>query len=92
MIRKRLDPDYYVNDTQIHTAHCLDQLRQALMCSADTATIPWAWSKSQGRTIADARTTHTCRDFEAIREWARGRRVEGGFDKSTYVEGSAVGE
>ncbi|KAJ4354263.1 uncharacterized protein N0V89_005997 [Didymosphaeria variabile] len=92
LIRKRLNPEYYVNDTHVHIEHCLDQLRQALMCSADTATIPWLWSKSQGRTIADARTTHTCRDYDAIREWARERKVEGGFAKDTYVEGSAVSD
>ncbi|KAL1599896.1 hypothetical protein SLS60_007701 [Paraconiothyrium brasiliense] len=92
LIRKRLNPEYYVNDTHVHVEHCLDQLRQALMCSADTATIPWTWSKGQGRTIADARTTHTCRDYDAIREWAKERKVEGGFAKDTYVEGSAMSD
>jgi hypothetical protein len=57
------------------------------MCASDTATMPWSWSKSQGRTILSARTTHTCRNFEAVREWARGRKVEGGFRKDIFVEG-----
>lgn len=70
----------------------MDQIRQSLMCAADAATIPWSWSQSRGRTVISVATTHTCRDFEAIREWAVGRRVEGAFDKEVWVEGSAVSE
>ena len=92
LIRKRLDPEYYVNDTQVRVDHCVDQLRQSLMCSSDTATMPWAWNKAREMTIPSARTTHTCRDFDGIREWARSRHVEGGFDKETFVEGSAVSD
>ena len=92
LIRKKLSPEYYVDEADVHVEHCLDQLRQALMCSADTATIPWSWSKSQQRTIAEARTTHTCKDFDAIRDWARSRHVVGEFDKNTFVEGSAISD
>ncbi|KAF2450356.1 hypothetical protein P171DRAFT_138733 [Karstenula rhodostoma CBS 690.94] len=92
LLRKRLHPTYYVNDTHVPFAHCLDQLRQSLMCASDTATMPWSWSKSRERMVVGARTVHTCRDFEGVREWARGRRVDGGFRKDVFVEGSAVGE
>ncbi|KAK7182378.1 hypothetical protein PSPO01_11612 [Paraphaeosphaeria sporulosa] len=92
LLRKRLYPAYYVNDTDVHFAHCLDQLRQSIMCSSDTATIPWSWSRSKKRLVASAETVHMCRDFEGVRGWARGRRVEGGFRKDVYVEGSAISD
>jgi hypothetical protein len=56
--------------------HCVDSIRQSLMCSSDISTIYWSWNEERGRTLANAQTTHVCRDFEKIREWASERVVE----------------
>ena len=43
-------------------------LRQRLMCTADLGIVPHFWLKS-GDTAPDFVRMHTCRDYEAIREF-----------------------
>lgn len=51
MMRKTLYSDYYTESRMIpgghtahHTLHCIDVLRQALMCTADTSTVMFVHS------------------------------------------------
>ncbi|RDW92936.1 oxidase ustYa family protein [Aspergillus mulundensis] len=67
-----------------HLDHCSESLRQSLMCSSDVAPITWVWSEEHHRWQADGRVVHTCRDFEAIREWAF-ERTAGVVDFETWV-------
>ncbi|KAL4874961.1 hypothetical protein BJY04DRAFT_172202 [Aspergillus karnatakaensis] len=67
-----------------HLDHCSESLRQSLMCSSDVSTIHWAWSDEHHKWQADGRVAHTCRDFQAIREWAF-ERTAGVVDFDTWV-------
>lgn len=62
--------------------HCIDQLRQSIMCSGDLTpvTLRRVWIEHPHRSVllGETERTHTCRDFEAIREWATRRGVEEG--------------
>lgn len=62
---------------RIHMDHCLDQLRQALMCAGDLAPAPlYTWS---GFPLAFGKSAlHTCKKWEPIREWYDGRIEEYG--------------
>lgn len=54
-------------------AHCLDTLRQQLMCVVDVAVLGQVWYQPPGKALqafVDFNTVHTCRNFDAIREWA----------------------
>ena len=53
--------------------HCLDLIRQQLMCQADTTMFGTMWFDKDGLTtiIPDFNHAHRCRDFDAIRDWAR---------------------
>jgi hypothetical protein len=62
-----------------------------VMCSSDISTIHWVWVEEDGLYEADGRTMHTCRDFEAIREWTFANRV-GTFDRSIYTPDPLAGE
>ncbi|OJJ42237.1 hypothetical protein ASPZODRAFT_155448 [Penicilliopsis zonata CBS 506.65] len=53
-----------------HIDHCIDTMRQSLMCSADISPIVWNWDPASQSAKGRASTLHTCRDFEAIRQWA----------------------
>ena len=68
-----------------HLSHCLDALRQSLMCSADVTPLPWAWDAAAGEAKEVAEVQHTCRDFDAIRAWAKENRLTK-FDRKTFVE------
>ena len=55
-----------------HLEHCLDRLRQAIMCHGDLTPSPLYTFK--GYPVALGRSgEHTCRKFEPIRQWMDGR-------------------
>lgn len=50
MVRKRFDPDYYPAEdpprlSNMHRDHCLDYIRQSLMCHADATPVRLEWRK-----------------------------------------------
>ncbi|KAI3401067.1 hypothetical protein diail_778 [Diaporthe ilicicola] len=54
---------------RLHVDHCIDMLRQVLMCQADVGIVPFYWVKGQGPS-EDFSTTHKCRNFDKIVQWA----------------------
>lgn len=55
----------------INTAHCLDIIRQQLMCSVDIGVLGQVWVHPENpEPFVDFNTQHKCRNFEAIRQWA----------------------
>lgn len=93
MIRKRIwSTETYEPDDELtgieHLEHCIDALRQSLMCSADVTPIPWKWREEDHEAKAVAEIAHTCRNFEDIRVWAKENQVKD-FDRTIYVEDSA---
>ncbi|KPI35209.1 uncharacterized protein AB675_10170 [Cyphellophora attinorum] len=55
-----------------HVSHCLDFLRQHLMCTIDIGVFASVWvNKTEPKPFVDFNTRHTCRDFNAVRKWAR---------------------
>jgi len=74
MIRRAMHPEYYPkNDADsaynAHVEHCVDYLRQVLMCKADITRIPVEWSTKYSRPKPRFDTWHTCRDFGKIQDW-----------------------
>ncbi|OKL63118.1 hypothetical protein UA08_01256 [Talaromyces atroroseus] len=47
-----------------HLVHCLDMIRQTLMCNLDT-TVMWLWDPD---TFADGQL-HVCKDFWGLHQW-----------------------
>ncbi|KAF8541807.1 hypothetical protein BDD12DRAFT_731081, partial [Trichophaea hybrida] len=68
-----------------HLSHCLDALRQSLMCCADITPLPWVWDQRAGEAKEVAVVQHTCRNFEKVRRWALDNRVVH-FDRNIFVE------
>lgn len=79
--------DIGVNITSLnihHMDHCIDSMRQSFMCSADVSSIVWKWNEEKHRALGKLEAVHTCRDFDAIREWAIAHEAKE-FDVITYV-------
>lgn len=55
--------------------HCIDSLRQRLMCTADVGLVPFFWVGDDGGTDPEFSRTHTCRDFETLHGWMREHMV-----------------
>jgi Mycotoxin biosynthesis protein UstYa len=90
MLRKRLwsnetfTPDHELMGME-HLEHCIDAIRQTLMCTADVTPLPWNWVEEDQEAKAVADVAHSCRDFERIRDWAIENQVKH-FDRKIYVK------
>jgi len=94
ILRKSLNPERY-NETSAegwsqHADHCIDSIRQSLMCSADISTIPFLWDPENGWTLPDARITHTCRKWETVKKWAVDHKLAVDFDPRERADGAPV--
>ncbi|QKX64823.1 uncharacterized protein TRUGW13939_11999 [Talaromyces rugulosus] len=79
MIRKALDVEHYginekdQSDThpwRMHIEHCIDALREAIMCRAEVAPIPMEFNaKYRMARPAFVAVEHTCRNFTQIRDF-----------------------
>lgn len=47
------------------------------MCHGDIATVYWQWMPVRQQPLPRLEITHTCRDFDAIREWAKAHQLKG---------------
>jgi hypothetical protein len=74
----------------LHVNHCVEHLRQAVVCYADVSTVFWTWSEPKKKTLAYVRVAHTCRDFGVVKEWAGRRSIKGHFDDTVFIEGGPV--
>lgn len=63
-----------------HIEHCLELLRQSLMCNADMSIITLRWGHSQATPLANWTFPHTCKSWDAIENWASQRQVERIFE------------
>ncbi|PMD63757.1 uncharacterized protein K444DRAFT_626451 [Hyaloscypha bicolor E] len=51
--------------------HCIDALRQTIMCHSDVSPVSWHLNMPKRNVIIpQLSTTHTCRNFTKIQEWA----------------------
>ncbi|KAF9497144.1 hypothetical protein BDN71DRAFT_1445169 [Pleurotus eryngii] len=67
----------HVSDTE-HVSHCIDMIRQSLMCSADISVISWYMPEASSpehapKPLPRFDQTRMCRDFDSLRDWARSR-------------------
>lgn len=67
-----------------HLEHCIDALRQSLMCASDITPLPWMWVEADQEAKEVAEVVHTCRNFEDVRQWAIQNKIKH-FDRHKYV-------
>jgi hypothetical protein len=56
--------------------HCLDSLRQAIMCHSDISLFVHRWNEDSQFFRARFNTARTCRNFDNIQDWASERYIE----------------
>ena len=72
-IRKFAYADYYYGgnitwQTETHFLHCLDTIRQSLMCKYSTDVYTVAFLEDQEFAVVDFRINRKCQDYEAFRK------------------------
>lgn len=50
-------------------------LRQNLMCNADVSLITYRWVKNHREPYPNFNNWHSCRNYDDIIEWAKGRQI-----------------
>ncbi|KAI3612864.1 hypothetical protein WG66_005458 [Moniliophthora roreri] len=81
LIRKAFYWDYYhklhpgpvINSSiseEEHVPHCIEHLRQSIVCASDVSAIVWYWDVEKNKTISRPAVPHTCKNFDKISEWA----------------------
>ncbi|KAE9401368.1 hypothetical protein BT96DRAFT_773808, partial [Gymnopus androsaceus JB14] len=80
MLRKYTYNDYYKEfdkaftvdpeKFRTHLDHCVEILRQELMCIADVGVITYEWVDGWELPYPDFNTVHQCRNFEKVLDWA----------------------
>lgn len=66
----------YITGMLIFRDHCVDSIRETLMCHADVSPIPFRVNVPANQVIVPRlSTTHTCRNFTKIQEWAKDHRA-----------------
>ncbi|KAF7345303.1 hypothetical protein MSAN_01907000 [Mycena sanguinolenta] len=103
-VRMALDPDYYpdwrisTSNNHIsaqkhateHISHCIDWLRQSIMCHVDTSVIVWQWDSKANESRVKGNVAHTCRKFDKITEWAKERVLVNTYDPTVRIEDDIV--
>ncbi|PYH44305.1 oxidase ustYa family protein [Aspergillus saccharolyticus JOP 1030-1] len=83
-LRQYIHSDYYfanisaedrrLND--LHTDHCLEILRQSVMCHADISMITMTWEPTSKYPAADFQNVHECKNWDVLYEWQKQRSVD----------------
>ena len=60
------------SDAHQHAKHCIDYLRQVIMCAADGTLEP---GDDTTRHITGMNVVHECRDYDEVRRWSEEQRL-----------------
>ncbi|KAI1496179.1 hypothetical protein F5X99DRAFT_414374 [Biscogniauxia marginata] len=65
-----------VNDSP-ETVHCVEMLRNAVMCFGDVSVITYNWKQGHEGPKASFKSMHSCRKWDKIEEWRSAHDVTG---------------
>jgi len=71
-------------DLHGHLNHCIDALRQFVMCQSDVNVFPFRFPFNDGDPWPDYETQHVCRNFDGIKRWAVDHAVAQGVDEPEH--------
>jgi Mycotoxin biosynthesis protein UstYa len=79
-IRKSYYSDYYhdpnpLTDQQEHFDHCIDLLRQVIMCHGDLALHTYEWKDDYRWPWPSMQTEHQCRNWDQLMAWSKEHHV-----------------
>ncbi|OQE13530.1 hypothetical protein PENFLA_c046G03079 [Penicillium flavigenum] len=65
------DPDFTKNRAmfEMHLDHCVEILRQFIMCHVDVGVVTSHWVEGRSKPWPNFNTEHVCRDYEQVLEW-----------------------
>lgn len=81
MIREYIHEDYYPSgETPAvrwkHVDHCLDVLRQIIICHGDISIVTFDWVEGQCDPYPNFHVNRECRNWDSIFQWAKDHHVD----------------
>ncbi|KAF1822547.1 uncharacterized protein K489DRAFT_320844 [Dissoconium aciculare CBS 342.82] len=80
-----------LEDQKIHVEHCLDTLRQGVMCRADLTPITMRWGHKQPVPLGNFSSPHQCVDWSRVDYWMQDRSIDDIF-RPGYLQHPVLGE
>lgn len=71
-----------MDDDHVHRDHCMDEIRQLIMCTGDTTPIRYVWNEEKGKIFGIAQTTHYCRNYKKLYQWGLENRADTNFKQT----------
>lgn len=62
--------------TFIRTDHCIDMLRQVIMCKADITLMTYSWLPDFPGPWPNFNVEHECVNWESIQQWSKSRAID----------------
>ncbi|KAL8701607.1 MAG: hypothetical protein Q9201_004815 [Fulgogasparrea decipioides] len=59
-----------------HYEHCVDYIRQSLMCKFDTTIMPFNWVLDHQNPTPNGNTIHKCINWDHMQDWLKSRAVK----------------
>ena len=59
-----------------HYEHCVDYIRQYLMCKFDTTIMPFNWVLDHQNPTPNGNTIHKCVNWDSLQDWLKGKTVQ----------------
>jgi len=53
-----------------HLEHCLEALRESVMCHSDLSIVSMRWGHKQALPLANWTNPHVCKNWDAVQDWA----------------------
>ena len=78
------------NVVRTHIDHCIEMLRQSIMCQSDLGVLTYNWVEVQDFPWPNFNTQHQCRDFEKVLKWGKEQEVMAFEEKMTKTQGVTV--
>lgn len=68
-------PDTKVTNSAFSPEHCIELLRQGVMCRGDTTLVTFHWGATVKLPQPDFTLEHTCVDWDVLMGWASNRAI-----------------
>jgi len=80
VIREQVYRPYYhtkhsIEEQLMHVDHCIDTLRQTLVCHGDDAILSYSWKPNYQWPWPSFTIDHECRNWDTLLNWAAERRI-----------------
>ncbi|KAH9834222.1 uncharacterized protein C8Q71DRAFT_166840 [Rhodofomes roseus] len=76
-------PEFY----RIHIDHCIEMIRQVLMCNSDVGLLTFDWVAGFDVPFPNFSTQHKCRDFERVYDWYERNMIDLPMERMVRVGG-----